>query len=102
MPRLRFGFGISRINDSDGQEIIGREPPVVREGFVSNQFQEILPIGLIMNDRLRIVAVTGELVERMGGILFEVGEPCGRSVGGVRYILKQRPHLFFLHGRSWG
>jgi hypothetical protein len=67
MPRLRFGFGISRINDSDGQEIIGRESPVVREEFVSNQFQELLPIGLIMNDRLRVVAVSGEGVERTRG-----------------------------------
>ncbi len=69
MPRLRlFGSGISRINDSDGHETIGRKSPVVRDRFVSNQFQEILPIGLIMNDRLRVVAVSGEGVERMGGI----------------------------------
>ena len=81
MPRLRFGSGISRINDSDGHETIGRESPVAREGFVSNQFQEIRPIGLIMNDRLRVIAVSGEVVERTGDILFKVGEPCRRGVG---------------------
>ena len=77
MPRFRFGSGISRINDSDGQEVMGRESPVAREGFVSNQFQEILPIGLIMNDRLRIVAVTGELVKRMGGIYSRLASHVG-------------------------
>ena len=64
MLQLGFGSGISRINDSDGHETIGRASPVVRDRFVSNQFQEILPIGLIMNDRLRFVAVSGEVVER--------------------------------------
>ena len=58
-------------------ETIGRESPVVREGFVSNQFQEILPIGLIVNDPLRIVAVTGELVERMGGIYSRLASHVG-------------------------
>ena len=45
-------------------QTIGIALPVQLEDFVTEQFQEMLPVSLVVKDRLLVVATRGEVVER--------------------------------------
>ena len=45
-------------------QTLGIASPALLEDFVTEQFQEMLPVGLVVIDRLLVVAASGEVVER--------------------------------------
>ena len=50
-------------DDRDAHQTIGIAWPVLLEDFVTEQFQEMLPVSLVVKDRLLVVAARGVLVE---------------------------------------
>ena len=54
-------------------QTIGIAPPTLLEDFVTEQFQEMLPVGLVTKDRLLFVATGRDVIEGTG--VFEAELP---------------------------
>lgn len=44
-------------------QTIGIASPALLEDFVTDQFQEMLPVGVVVKDRLLLVPASGEVVQ---------------------------------------
>ena len=63
--------------------------------FSAKKLQGRLSIGLVMNDCLRVIAMSGEAVARTGEFCSRLASYAGKGIGGARYIASSNHLISF-------